>query len=226
MRRLSILVALVATFALAGTAFAAAPGNNWRVYNRVFTPSTWDINKLASSGTFPVAQFLSKSTGSFAVYVSNNRNTPLTSATTFLTTAAWTNGSYETRSTVFSGAYARFWFQDVTSGPFISNDYWWYSGQSLDLNLATSGTMTAPLSDRANWSNICGKFANDTNTYPGPNCVGTTDPAVSPSDGFTNAMTNVKQLGLSFGSAGSYASGIALDGGPGTFTMSSFTITP
>lgn len=56
--------------------------------------------------------------------------------------------------------------------------------------------------------------------------MGGTDPAVSPYDGFTNAMANVKQLGLAFGSAGSYASGIALDGGAGTFTMTGFTVTP
>jgi len=90
----------------------------------------------------------------------------------------------------------------------------------------TSGTVTARLNDRANWSNICGQNATDTIAHPGPNCVGTTDPAVSPYDGFTNAMANVKEIGLSFGSAGSYASGIALDGGPGTFTMTNFTVTP
>jgi hypothetical protein len=86
--------------------------------------------------------------------------------------------------------------------------------------------VTARLNDRANWSNICGQNATDTIAHPGPNCVGTTDPAVSPYDGFTNAMKNVKEIGLSFGSAGSYASGIALDGGPGTFTMTNFTVTP
>ncbi len=75
-------------------------------------------------------------------------------------------------------------------------------------------------------TNVCGQAANDTTPHPGANCVGGTDPAVSPSDGFTHAMANVKQVGLSFGSAGSYASGIALDGNPGTFTMTSFTVTP
>jgi hypothetical protein len=62
--------------------------------------------------------------------------------------------------------------------------------------------------------------------HPGPNCVGGTDPAVSPYDGFSNAMKNVKQIGLAFGSSGSYASGIAMNGTTGTFTLTQFVITP
>ena len=96
----------------------------------------------------------------------------------------------------------------------------------LDLNARTSGTLTVSLNDRANWMNVCGQLANDPTPHPGPNCVGGTDPAVSPWDGFTNAMKNVKQLGLSFGNASRYASGIAVFGGTGSFQMSSFTVTP
>ena len=57
-------------------------------------------------------------------------------------------------------------------------------------------------------------------------CVGGTYSAVSPADGFINAMANVKQLGLSFGSTSRWVDGIALDGETGTFTMTSFTVTP
>ena len=38
---------------------------------------------------------------------------------------------------------------------------------------------------------------------------------MSPYDGFTKAMQNVKQLGLSFGSSCTYASGTAINGAPG-----------
>ena len=130
-----------------------------------------------------------------------------------------------TRSPVFDGAYGRFWFQSAI-GNWNFNDYWWYSPSRLDLNDGSTGTMTAALSDRAGWSNICGKLANDETVYSGGDCVGGTYPAVSPYDGFTNAMANVKQLGISFGRAGSYASGIALVGSTGTFSMSAFTVTP
>ena len=135
--------------------------------------------------------------------------------------ASWTQGTYETRSTVFPGAYVRFWFQDVASGQYDSNDYWWCT-QSLYLNSLTSGSLTAALSDRTIWINQSGKPATDT-TEDWLQWQGDVV-HMSPYDGFTKAMQQVKQLGLSFGSAGSYASGVALDGKSGTFTVSSFTI--
>ena len=205
-------------------------GANWRVWNA--EPSTnffWDINKAQSDGNggieFPIQTFESTSSGSFAVYLETNYNTSL-AGTTITATANWDAGAYTTRSTVFTGAYARAEFQDVSSGRYTSNDYWWYSGSVLDLNGATSGTITAPMSDRANWTNVCGQVATDTTPHPGPNCVGGTDPNVSPYDGFTNAMQSVKQVNLAFGSAGSYASGVATTNpDPATFDVSAFDIT-
>ena len=217
-------------------AFATSPSNsdllsnNWKVLNGMpATNSFWDINKAQYDGTsvsFPVQQFLSTSTGSFAIYLENNYNVDLTGKT--ITAAAnWTPGTYATRSTVFPGAYGRVEFQDVASSSFTSSDYWWYNNSSLDLNGVTSGTITAPLTDRAHWTNICGQVATDTTVNPAqPNCVGGTDPAGSPYDGFTNAMKDVKKVSLSFGSAGSYASGVALVDGTGTFNMTGFTIAP
>jgi hypothetical protein len=226
-----LMVSLTASVALADKPSTDLMGQAWRVYNAMpATSSFWDIEKvkldMAGDLTFPIQPFETKTTGSFAVYLQNNYNTSLTDSTTLSATASWTHGTYETRSTVFSGAYGRFWFQDVTSGHYTSNDYWWYSGSSFDLNGSTTGTVTAALSDRAHWSNICGQVATDMTAHPGLNCVGGTDPAVSPYDGFTNAMKNVKQLGLSFGSAGSYASGVAFDGDTGSFSVSSFTVAP
>jgi hypothetical protein len=224
----------VALGLLMAPAFASATpsvGSNWRVFNA--EPATsffWDINKAQSDGsggvTFPFQQFESTSTGSFVVYLENNYNLDLTGQT-ITAGASWTPGTYATRSTVFPGAYARAEFQDVASGHYTSNDYWWYSGQTLDLNSGSTGTITAPLSDRAHWTNVCGQVATDTTPHPGPNCVGGTDPAVSPYDGFTNAMKNVKQVNISFGSAGSYASGVAAVGtDAATFDLTSYTIAP
>lgn len=230
----AILLASLASGMVAAKSTTNLIGGQWRIWNVMpATSSYWDINKTTAPGqSFPVQQFQSTTTGSFAVYLMNNYNTSLNETQTLSTTAYWTPGSYETRSMPPSGAYGRFWFQDVTSGPFTSSDYWWYSGTSgvLDLSASTSASalvsVSAALSDRAHWSNICGQYATDTHAYPGTNCVGTTDPAVSPYDGFTNAMANVKEIGLSFGSGSRYASGIALDGRPGTFTMTAFTVTP
>jgi hypothetical protein len=224
----ALLLASLASGAVAAKSTTNLMTGQWRIWNvQPATSSFWDINKTTDPGqSFPVQSFLSKSTGSFAVYLENNYNVSLTANQTLTASAYWTAGTYATRSTTFPGAYGRFWFQDVMSGRSTSNDYWWYSGSILDLSGSTSGTVTAPLNDRANWSNICGQNATDTIAHPGPNCVGTTDPAVSPYDGFTNAMKNVKEIGLSFGSAGSYASGVAINGTPGTFTMTNFTVTP
>ncbi len=162
------------------------------------------------------------------IYLYNNSNVNITGRT-FNMTASWTPGVYETRSTVFPGAHVRFEFQDVTSGPFTSNDYWW-SSTNLDLNaVGYAGApmnLTASLADRTLWTNICGQSATDTTPHPGANCVGTTDPNVSPFDGFTKAMKNAKLVGLSFGSDGSYASGVALDGGTGTFQLHTFSLAP
>jgi hypothetical protein len=137
---------------------------------------------------------------------------------------AWDKGTYLTRGPASDGAYVRLEFQDVGNGDFVSNDYWWYSVK-LDLNEVTSGTFTAALTDRGLWSNICGKFATDHNSYAGPNCTYGIDPATSPYDGFTNAMKNVKLVGFSFGRASSFASGVAVTVAPASFRLKSFTIT-
>lgn len=120
----------------------------------------------------------------------------------------------------------RFEFQDVTSGSYSESDYWWTTGTAqptvLDLNAAVAGTMTASLANRTLWSNLCGHLASDTNIYT--DCITGNAGTISPSAGFTNATKNAKLVGLSFGSAGSYASGVALNGVPGTFTVTAFGI--
>ena len=201
----------------------------WRLFSVMpATSAFWDIDHLASMSdgvaAFPFQPFVAKNSGEFAVYLESNYNYDITGKT-ITADVSWDPGTFATRSTKFPGAYARVEFQDVASGNYTSNDYWWYSGSFVDLNAATtSGTLTAPLSDRAHWSNVCGQSADDINSYPGPNCVGGTDPAISPYDGFTNAMKNVKVVSLAFGSAGSFASGVAVVDGSSTFTLSSFTI--
>jgi hypothetical protein len=224
------MVALVASTVVAAPPTSDLMTQAWRIqYAKPATSSFWDINKVKldqdSDLTFPVRAFETKTTGSFAVYFQNNYNTGLTESQTLTATASWTQGLYETRTDPSSAAYGRFWFQ-AAIGNYNSNDYWWYSGDSFDLNAGSADTLTAALSDRDHWSDICGQVATDVIAHPGDNCIGGTDPNVSPYDGFTNAMANVKQLGISFGSASRYASGIAFVGGPATFSMSSFTVTP
>jgi hypothetical protein len=221
-----IVVALICVIAIP-TFAAKSLGKNWRVYNvKPATNSYWDINQPADLGggeySFPIQQFDSKTTGSFVVYFLNNYNISLTETQTITADVSWTPGTYETRSvTGGDGAYVGLEFQDTAAGKYDSNDYWWYTGR-LNLNTATSGTLSASLSDRANWINQSGKPATDTETnwveWQGDIV------AMSPYDGFTAAMKNVKEIGLSFGSSNRFVDGIALDAGTGTFTVNSYTI--
>src|SRR5450759_1931688 len=116
---------------------------NWKVYTAMpATKSFWDINKatVISGGhlQFPIQPFLTdfstNKAASFVVYLLATDNSDITGKT-FSTNVNWTTGTYQTRSTTFPGAYVRFEFQDVTSGPYDANDYWWSTGpNSLDLN--------------------------------------------------------------------------------------------
>jgi hypothetical protein len=200
----------------------------WRLFSVMpATSAFWDIDHLVSMSdgvtAFPFQPFVATDSGEFAVYLESNYNYDITGKT-ITAEASWDPGPFVTRGPASDGAYVRVEFQDVASGNYTSNDYWWYSGSVLDLNAVTGGTLTAPLSDRANWTNVCGQAATDQTAHPGPNCVGGTDPAVSPYDGFTNAMKNVKVVSLSFGRASRFASGVAVVDGASTFTLSSFTI--
>lgn len=222
------ILAIIPMLLTVTAVFATSSINpNWRIYNvKPDTASYWDINKVKSVDgkyEFPIAKFESPTTGSFAVYILQNYNYDLTGKT-FSMSASWTSGTYKTRSTVHPGAYVRFEFQDTSAGPYDMNDYWWSTGtNSLDLNAASSGSLTVSLEDPSKWTNLCGKSATDTTLYSGPDCVGGY-PTMNPAEGFANAMKNVKEVSLAFGSSGSYASGVALDGGAGIFTMESFNI--
>ena len=205
-----MMVSLVSSVAVAktpGSSGSLIPGQ-WKVYNIKAATSSWDINKAQQVGTtlqFPIQQFLTTTTGSFAVYLLDNYNVNITGKV-LSADLAWTKGTYRTRGDASGGAYVRLEFQDVTAGPYTASDYWW-STVSLDLNALTSGTLTASLADCTLWTNMDGTSA----------CADTA--------GFANATKNVKLLGLSFGNtSSSYASGIALVGGPGTFTVSAFTV--
>lgn len=230
------LISALMTFGLAVPAIASSPsqteliGNNWRIFNVMpATSSFWDINQAKSVDSggieFPFQAYAATTspTASFATYLQTNYNTDLTGKT-ITADVSWTAGTYVTRNG--DPANVRIEFQDVASGKYTSNDYWWYSGH-LDLSTTTTGILTASLSDssRANWTNVCGKPATDMTPNPSSNCVGGTDPAVSPYDGFTNAMKNVKSVSLSFGGE-FFASGAAIDStsSTATFNMSSFTI--
>lgn len=233
-----LLTLVILVFAV--QTFATSPfdnnllSNNWRVYNVMpATSKFWDINKANFDNdviSFPFEMFLTPATGSFAVYLKNNYNNDLTDKT-ITAEVNWTSGEYVNRGTGLTDAYVRLEFQDEASGNYTSNSYWWFTGTTgpgvTSLNGISSATLTGDLSNRALWTNICGQRADDDIPHPGANCVGGTDPEVSPFDGFTNAMKNVKEVNLSFGRASRYASGVAvLNLENAVFNMTNFTVTP
>ena len=201
--------------------------NNWRVFNiNADEAKLWDINKAPSLDAGGLGfTFNPLSTGWYSVYLNTNYG-DLSDKTTITAATSWTASTdYVNRNGTPDGAYFRLYFQSA-QGNYTSNDYWWNT-QYLDLNGVSSGTLTGDLTVRTQWTNLCGQRADDIVAHPGPNCVGGTDPDVSPSDGFDNAKRNVKDVGLSFGRASRYASGVAIDDTvPASFQLNSFTVTP
>ena len=215
--------------ALASSPFKSdLSNNNWRVFNiNTAVPKLWDINKAQSLDAGGVGfTFNPLSTGWFTVYLKTNYG-DLTGKSSIIADTSWTESTqYVNRALTSDGALFRLYFQQA-QGNYNANDYWWNTN-SLDLNAVSSGTLTGNLTDRTQWTNLCGKSATDATVYSGPDCVGGTYPAVSPFDGFDNAKRNVKEVGLSFGRASRYASGVAIndDTAPASFQLNSFTVTP
>ena len=221
---LSLSAGLV--FVFTASAFAQElTSKQWRVFN--VNPSVaklWDINKAGSAPNGIVGfTFPQLPSGWYAVYLNTNYG-DLSGMSTITAMANWTPSSYENRSSTAGSAFFRIYFQSA-EGNYNSNDYWW-STISCDLNAPPNVcVLHANLNNRATWSNLCGQFADDHTAYPGTNCVGGTDPNVTPYDGFTSAKRNVKYVGLSFGGGSFYANGVAnSQTSPATFTLGGYFV--
>jgi hypothetical protein len=222
--------ALLVTFAFSIPAAAQRPdgdlsNKNWRVFNiNPEVPKLWDIKQAQSLNTGGVGfTFNTTSSGWYTVYLNTNFIN-LTGKTSITADTSWTASTqYINRSGTAGDAHFRIYFQSA-QGNYSSNDYWWTT-VSCDLNTQSACTLTGLLEDRTAWTNLCGQSAADPIPHPGTNCVGGTDAAVSPSDGFTKAKRNVKDVGLSFGRSAAYASGVAYGGaGSASFQLNSFTV--
>jgi hypothetical protein len=226
-KKLSLLslFAVLVTFAFTTPAAAQDLSNkNWRVFNiNPDVPKLWDINKAQSLNPGVGFTFNQLSSGWFTVYLNTNYG-DLTGKTSINANASWTpSAPYVNRYDHSPDAHFRLYFQSA-QGNYNSSDYWW-STASCNLNTQSACTLTGALEDRTAWTNLCGQSASDPVAHPGPNCVGGTDPAVSPYEGFTKAKRNVKDVGLSFGRASAYASGVANSGaGSASFQLNSFGV--
>lgn len=220
-RNLSLTALVIAMLAIPAVS-QNLTGVNWRIFNiNTSEPKLWAINQTrGAKGTFAGFDFMNLSTGWYTAYMETNFGN-LSNKATITVSANWTGGTlYTNRASTPGDAKFRVYFQSA-EGNAKSSDYWW-STDSCNLNTVNGCTFTVDLTDRSKWSNFCGEFATDTNSYAGPNCIGGTDPATSPYDGFTHALRNVKAGGVSFGGGPYYANGVAKsDSSP----ASSFSLT-
>lgn len=227
-------------------------GDSWNVYHiEEETGYIWHIQKLDFSGdiSFPFNQsgisdrespfnnqFSISTTGLdgyFTPYLKRNYSTDITGKTIKVKMSVFAEDGLQffTRSTACENdgddAYVRLQFQSAT-GTYDSNDYWWSTGEnSINLSeLASleSDELEVSTVDFNSWSNICGKLASDGNVYTGPDCIGGTYPDISPKEGFENALKNIKQIGVAFGSQCRYASGVAVDNGNGEYRLNEFIV--
>jgi hypothetical protein len=215
---------------------AAAAGlfpnpNAWKILDKVTLPNgnvnfaTRHPDANPNGGiSFPL---LDESQG-YTSYLLGNYNKDLTgmTITAVVHVDATPGTTFVTRDVNPCTATVGLEFQDTAAGTYDSNDYWWYVPRVSLADLMTGMVpLVAPLADRANWINQSSKPATDTET----DWVEWQGDVVhmSPYDGFTKAMKNVKIVSLSFGGCG-YASSVAVKTGTGTasFDLLRFSIAP
>lgn len=221
----AMAIPALATVATAGPVTTDVLVKNWTVYNRSDDfAKLWENYKATALPDGGVGfTFNNVSTTWYTAYLKAHYNGDLTDTT--IKANVGVTGSSPVFVSRGGGTPTVGLVIKSAEGNWGVNDYWWPTNR---VSLSTSITdfdIIASTSDRTNWTNICGQSATDTTVYSGPDCVGGTYPAESPYDGFTNALINVKEVGLSFGGSG-YASGVALSSGTASFQLNSFTVTP
>lgn len=206
MRRISMLVALVAlvaTFALAGTALAA-PSTTWKVYTfwgatgmhlraaPASVASDGTVSFTLPTDTFYGAAYLTTAkVGSFGNLAGTTMQATvgITDADTNTQFFAW-----QTCATPTVGLY----FQTKTTGTFNPSAYWWSSDRHLLSSILNTTASLSTVLTAGSWTNY----------------NGSTDPT-----GFATAAANVTAWGVSFGGCGWYANGVAASNGSAVFTL-------
>ena len=211
-------------------------GAQWRILDRVQLPNgNWNYAtrhpyNLDGGITGVAFPFLTPTDG-YTNYMILNYNKDLTGKT--ITASINIDAVPETTFTYRGcpGANApsvRIEFQSTSAGKYTPNDYWWSADSANLASIINNPDILiveakTDVLNRAKWTNIAGKPATDT-TEPWTNYDGTIE-TVSPYDGYTNALKDVKEVTLSFGGGSCYANGVAVtDGGSATFELLSFGI--
>jgi hypothetical protein len=103
-------------------------------------------------------------------------------------------------------SYVRYYFATSNAGGFDETHYWW--SNPVAAPLATNGpvVLTPVSTNGANWSDFYGHFGSDP----------------SYSAGFNAAISNVTEIGLSYGGGCFFENGVGTTDGSGTFTLNGY----
>ncbi len=222
-----VVVALIASLGmvLAAPTVNVLNGNQWTVLNKAYLPNGKGNLFVAKPSTIPDGggiQFnlpntegTTLATTTSTRYLLTNYNGVLTGKTiTADINLVITSGTVRANPNplVHGPPTARVEFQTTTDGTYQYTDYWWYK-PGVDLTgtgpTTVTGTITASTSELSNWIDINGQTASSLPTA------------------FANALANVKQVSISFGSDNYYAGGVCVTpGGSAVFQLTSYTITP
>jgi hypothetical protein len=104
-------------------------------------------------------------------------------------------------------AYMRYYFETSNASGFDETHYWWSNPVSAALTGNGPVSLPSVLLTGHNWSDFYGHFGDDP-TY---------------SAGFNAAVSNVTEIGLSFGGGCFFENGVGTTDGSGTFTLNSYT---
>jgi hypothetical protein len=203
----------IATVVLS-SAPATADASNWKV--GYYTPSGRTLS-FAESGNPGLASFDFTDQTNTALLVTTHGAdkgstlgdlTGKTIAATFEITGAVTPFIFFGEPYCGTTSTVRLFFQTSNAGGFDETHYWWSNPVSYALG-NTSGpvTLTGNLSDPSAWSDFYGHFGNDPG-FPG----------------FSDAVSNVTTIGLSFGGGCFFENGVGTTDGSGTFTLDSFSV--
>jgi hypothetical protein len=216
-RMIAALVAALLTVALvASTAFAATSKSSivgiWKVS---LGPNY--AQKPATATSAGVGFDFSTATASYVDLLTTTQGKSLLGDLTGKTiTATFTVTASSDAAFVYGGdfcgssdTFVRPYFKSNLKGAFAVTNYWWANPTHYTFVDGTTATitLTVPVAT-GNWSDWNG------------------EPDSTVSAAFAQAVTNVGQIGLSFGGGCFFANGVGLSAGSASFVLTSYSVAP
>ncbi len=215
-----VVMAALAVALLSGLSLAraAGPASYWKI--GYYTPSAQTLSFAAApTSASGIASLNFTTQPNTALLVTNNKAqfpTLLGDLTGKSVSATFTVSGLNA-STIFiyggepscnsTTSYVRYYFETSNAGGFDETHYWWSNPTHYVFSVNDGPVSLATVSlTGANWSDFYGHFGND--------------PAYSA--GFNAAVSNVTQIGLSFGGGCFFENGVGTNDGSGSFTLNTY----